>query len=124
MTNHDHVISSRDHLSEFKQKTFNIVTYFQINILFHDAYDTLNILLYSINLFFFSVLQMPNYDLKTQFGPKNDPDTSKLGKNSLIGHFNELPLPYNYPAKGPRSKLADFGSKCSIFKKVHLNCLK
>ena len=52
MTNHNHVISSRDHLSEFKQKTFNIVTYFQINILFHDAYDTLNILLYSINLFF------------------------------------------------------------------------
>ena len=52
MTNHDHMTSSRDHLSEFKQKTFNIVTYFQINILFHDAYDTLNILLYSISLFF------------------------------------------------------------------------
>ena len=52
MTNHDHVILSRDHLSEFQQKTFNIVTYFQINILFHDAYDTLNILLYSIYLFF------------------------------------------------------------------------
>ena len=83
MTNHNHVISSRDHLSEFKQKTFNIVTYFQINILFHDAYDTLNILLYSINLFFF-VLEMPQYDLKTQFGPENDLHPPELGQNSLI----------------------------------------
>ena len=71
MTNHDHMTSSRDHLSEFKQKTFNIVTYFQINILFHDAYDTLNILLYSI--IFFSVLQMPQYDLKTQFRLEYNP---------------------------------------------------
>ena len=83
MTNHNHVISSRDHLSEFKQKTFNIVTYFQINILFHDAYDTLNILLYSINLFF-SVLEMPQYDLKTQFGPENDLNTPNFGQNSPI----------------------------------------